>query len=174
MTIDSRSVSCTWIHWCPIVYPLSVISFVFEDTFWWTKGNQKDISRCAWQLFGFYIICVITIMIENYTMGPNSTSLFILTLRESYKLSDSRVILTCCCLQFWVPHFLHTGARVMSKDMRVRSVLKNLRKAHRRYFYFYFYFVKTNSLQLFFDFLFLIWNDCAFINSLQAGASETA
>ena len=128
MTIDSRSVSCTWIHWCPIVYPLSVISFVFEDTFWWTKGNQKDISRRAWQLFGFYIIRAITIMIENYTMGPiplvylyytcnyhydrklhngsNSTSLFILTLRESYKLSDSRVILTCCCLQFWVPHFL--------------------------------------------------------------------
>ena len=63
-------------------------------------------------------------MIENYTMGPNSTSLFILTLRESYKLSDSRVILTCCCLQFWVPHFLHTGASVMSKDMRARSVLK--------------------------------------------------
>lgn len=93
MTIDSRSVSCTWIHWCPIVYPLSVISFVFEDTFWRTKGNQKDISRRAWQLFGFYIIRVITIMIENYTMGPNSTSLFILTLRESYKLSDSRVIL---------------------------------------------------------------------------------
>ena len=29
-----------------------------------------------------YIICVITIMIENYTMGPNSTSLFILTLRK--------------------------------------------------------------------------------------------
>ena len=129
MTIDSRSVSCTWIHWCPIVYPLSVISFVFEDTFWWTKGNQKDISRRAWQLFGFYIIRAITIMIENYTMGPiplvylyytcnyhydrklhngsNSTSLFILTLRESYKLSDSRVILTCCCLQFWVPTSSH-------------------------------------------------------------------
>ena len=62
----------------------------------------------------------------------------------------------------------------MSKDMRDEVCLKNLRKAHRRYFYFYFYFVKTNSLQLFFDFLFLIWNDRAFINSLQAGASETA
>ena len=30
----------------------------------------------------FYIMYVITIMIENYTMGPNSTSLFILTLRK--------------------------------------------------------------------------------------------
>ena len=124
MTIDSRSVSCTWIHWCPIAYPLSVISFVFVETFWWTKGNQKDISRCAWQLFGFYIICVITIMIENYTMGPNSTSLFILTLRESYKLSDSRVILTCCCLQFWVPHFLTPAHIETLKCLRNEVCLK--------------------------------------------------
>ena len=49
-------------------------------------------------------------MIENYTMGPNSTKFIYITLRESYKLSDSRVILTC-------------------KDMRARSVFKNLRKA---------------------------------------------
>ena len=153
MTIDSRSVSCTWIHWCPIVYPLSVISFVFEDTFWWTKGNQKDISRRAWQLFGFYIIRAITIMIENYTMGPNSTSLFILTLRESYKLSDSRVILTCCCLQFWVPHFLHTGAGVMSKTC-VHEVCLKSTEGSSPVFLFYFYFVKTNSLKLFFDFYF--------------------
>ena len=124
MTIDSRSVSCTWIHWCPIVYPLSVISFVFEDTFWWTKGNQKDISRRAWQLFGFYIMYVITIMIENYTMGPNSTSLFILTLRESYKLSDSRVILTCCCLQFWVPHFPPPAHTETLKCLRTEVCLK--------------------------------------------------
>ena len=151
MTIDSRSGSCTWIHWCPIVYPLSVISFVFEDTFWWTKGNQKDISRRAWQLFGFYIICVITIMIENYTMGPNSTSLFILTLRESYKLSDSRVILTCCCLQFWVPHFLHTGASVMSKDMRARSVLKIYGRLIAGIFIFIFWFEMTVHLFLFFN-----------------------
>lgn len=130
MTIDSRSVSCTWIHWCPIVYPLSVISFVFEDTFWWTKGNQKDISRRAWQLFGFYIICVITIMIENYTMGPNSTSLFILTLRESYKLSDSRVILYLL-LPSILDHPLPTHRRMNEHRyvLRIRSVLKNLRKA---------------------------------------------
>ena len=124
MTIDSRSVSCTWIHWCPIVYPLSVISFVFVDTFWWTKGNQKDISRWAWQLFGFYIICVITIMIENYTMGPNSTSLFILTLRESYKLSDSRVILYLLLPSILGPPLPHTGARVMTKVMRNEVCLK--------------------------------------------------
>ena len=124
MTIDSRSVSCTWIHWCPIVYPLSVISFVFEDTFWWTKGNQKDISRQAWQLFGFYIICVITIMIENYTMGPNSTSLFILTLRESYKLSDSRGNTYLLLPSILGPPLPHTGARVMTKVMRNEVCLK--------------------------------------------------
>ena len=63
-------------------------------------------------------------MIENYTMGPNSTSLFILTLRESYKPSDSRVILTCCCLQFWVPHFLPPAHGVMTKVMRNEVCLK--------------------------------------------------
>ena len=141
MTIDSRSVSCTWIHWCPIVYPLSVISFVFEDTFWWTKGNQKDISRRAWQLFGFYIICVITIMIENYTTGPNSTSLFILTLRESYKLSDSRVILTCCCLQFWVPHFLTPAHGWWLKSCVTKCAQKST-EGLRPVFLFYFFNLK--------------------------------
>ena len=56
-------------------------------------------------------------------MGPNSTSLFILTLRESYKLSDSRVILTCCCLHLGSP-LPHTGARVMTKVMRNEVCLK--------------------------------------------------
>ena len=56
--------------------------------------------------------------------GSNSISLFILTLRESYKLSDSRVILTCCCLQFWVPPLPSTGARVMTKVMRNEVCLK--------------------------------------------------
>ena len=51
-------------------------------------------------IYLYYMCSVITIMIEDYTMGPNSTSLFILTLRKSYKLSDSRVILPCCGLQF--------------------------------------------------------------------------
>ena len=170
MTIDSRSGSCTWIHWCPIVYPLSVISFVFEDTFWWTKGNQKDISRRAWQLFGFYIICVITIMIENYTMGPNSTSLFILTLRESYKLSDSRVILTCCCLQFWVPTS-YTPAQVWCLKTCVHEVCL---KIYGRLIAGIFIFIFLIWNDCAFIFYFLIWNDCAFINSLQAGASETA
>ena len=63
-------------------------------------------------------------MIENYTMGPNSTSLFILTLRESYKLSDSRVILTCCCLSILGPPLPSTGARVMTKVMRNEVCLK--------------------------------------------------
>ena len=63
-------------------------------------------------------------MIENYTMGPNSTSLFILTLRESYKLSDSRVILTCCCLQFWIPPTSSHRRTVMSEDMRDEVCLK--------------------------------------------------
>ena len=123
MTIDSRSVSCTWIHWCPVVYPLSVISFVFEDTFWWTKGNQKDISHRAWQLFDLYYTC-------NYHYdrklhnGSNSTSLFILTLRESYKLSDSRVILYLLLPSILGPPLPSTGARVMTKVMRNEVCLK--------------------------------------------------
>ena len=68
-------------------------------------------------------------MIENYTMGPNSTSLFILTLRESYKTIRQQGNTYLLLPSIWVPHFLHTGASVMSKDMRARSVLKNLRKA---------------------------------------------
>ena len=128
MTIDSRSVSCTWIHWCPIVYPLSVISFVFWRHILVNQRKPERHITPSMTTVWFYIIRAITIMIENYTMGPiplvylyytcnyhydrklhngsNSTSLFILTLRESYKLSDSRVILTCCCLHLWVPHFL--------------------------------------------------------------------
>ena len=41
MTIDSRSVSCTWIHWCPIVYPLSVISFVLKTH----SGEPKETRK---------------------------------------------------------------------------------------------------------------------------------
>ena len=63
-------------------------------------------------------------MIENYTMGPNSTSLFILTLRESYKLSDSRVILYLLLPSILGPPLPHTGARVMSEDMRDEVCLK--------------------------------------------------
>ena len=96
-------------------------------------------------------------MIENYTMDPNSTSLFILTLRESYKLSDSRVILYLLLPSILGPPLPHTGARVMSEDMRDEVCLKS-----------------TEGLRPVFYFYFLIWNDCAFINSLQAGASETA
>ena len=96
-------------------------------------------------------------MIENYTMDPNSTSLFILTLRESYKLSDSRVILYLLLPSILGPPLPHTGARVMSEDMRDEVCLKIYGR------------LKAGIL-----FLFLIWNDCAFINSLQAGASETA
>ena len=123
MTIDSRSVSCTWIHWCPIVYPLSVISFVFEDTFWWTKGNQKDISRRAWQLFGFlYYTC-------NYHYdrklhnGSNSTSLFILTLRklQTIRQQGNTYLLLPSILG---PPLPHTGARVMTKVMRNEVCLK--------------------------------------------------
>ena len=67
-------------------------------------------------------------MIENYTMGPNSTSLFILTLRklQTIRQQGNTYLLLPSILG---PHFLHTGAYVMSKDMRARSVLKNLRKA---------------------------------------------
>ena len=74
---------------------------------------------------------------ENYTMGPNSTSLFILTLRklQTIRQQGNTYLLLPSILG---PHFLHTGASVMSKDMRARSVLKNLRKAYSRYFYFYF------------------------------------
>ena len=63
-------------------------------------------------------------MIENYTMDPNSTSLFILTLRESYKLSDSRVILYLLLPSILGPPLPHTGARVMSEDMRDEVCLK--------------------------------------------------
>ena len=94
-------------------------------------------------------------MIENYTMGPNSTSLFILTLRklQTIRQQGNTYLLLPSILG---PPLPHTGAQVMTKVMR-NEVCKNLRKAYGRYFYFYF----------------LIWNDCAFINSLQAGASET-
>ena len=61
---------------------------------------------------------------ENYTMGPNSTSLFILTLKK-------------------VTNYLpHTGAQVMTKVMRNEVWQKNLRKAYGRYFYFYFFNLK--------------------------------
>ena len=154
MTMNSRSASCTWIHWCPIVYPLSVISFVFEDAFWWTKGNQKDISRRAWQLFGFlYYMCNYHYD-ENYTMGPNSTSLFILTLRklQTIRQQGNTYLLLPSILG---PHFLPPAHGWWLKSCVTKCV-----KIYGR--------LKAGIL-----FLFLIWNDRAFINSLQAGASET-
>ena len=85
-------------------------------------------------------------MIENYTMGPiplvylyytcnyhydrklhngsNSTSLFILTLRESYKLSDSRGNTYLLLPSILGPPLPHTGARVMTKVMRNEVCLK--------------------------------------------------
>ena len=90
MTIDSRS---------------NCLDFIFYyEMYSTTKASKLWILEyiCCF----IYIICVITIMIENYTMDPNSTSLFILTLRESYKLSDSRVILYLLLPSPWVPHFL--------------------------------------------------------------------
>ena len=75
-----------------------------------------------------YIICVITIMIENYTMGPNSTSLFILTLRKLQTIRQQGNTLPAVAFNFGSP-LPHTGARVMSEDMRDEVCLKNLRKA---------------------------------------------
>ena len=46
------------------------------------KETRKTYHARHDNCLDFYIICVITIMIENYTMGPNSTSLFILTLKK--------------------------------------------------------------------------------------------
>ena len=96
-------------------------------------------------------------MIENYTMGPNSTSLFILTLRESYKLSDSRVI-----LYLLLPSIFGSPT---SSHRRTGDVWRHAWRSVQK---------STEGLRPVFYFYFLIWNDCAFINSLQAGASETA
>ena len=70
-----------------------------------------------------FIIRAITIMIENYTMGPNSTSLFILTLRESYNYQTAghTYLLLPSILG---PPLPHTGARVMTKVMRDEVCLK--------------------------------------------------
>ena len=107
-----------------------------------------------------YICCFIYIICnyhydENYTMGPNSTSLFILTLRKLQTIRQQGNTLPAVAFNFGSP--LLTPARVMSEDMRDEVCLKIYGR------------LKAGIL-----FLFLIWNDCAFINSLQAGASETA
>ena len=70
-----------------------------------------------------YIICVITIMIENYTMGPNSTSLFILTLRklQTIRQQGNTYLLLPSILG---PPLPSTGARVMTKVMRNEVCLK--------------------------------------------------
>ena len=62
-------------------------------------------------------------MIENYTMGPNSTSLFILTLRklQTIRQQGNTYLLLPSILG---PPLPHTGARVMSKDMRDEVCLK--------------------------------------------------
>ena len=124
MTIDSRSVSCTWIHWCPIVYPLSVISFVFLKIH---SGEPKETRKTYHaehdNCLDFYIMYVITIMIENYTMGPNSTSLFILTLRklQTIRQQGNTYLLLPSILG---PPLPSTGARVMTKVMRNEVCLK--------------------------------------------------
>ena len=88
-------------------------------------------------LFFIYIICVITIMIENYTMGPNSTSLFILTLRklQTIRQQGNTYLLLPSILG---PPLPHTGARVMSKDMRDEVCLKIYGRLKAGIFIFYF------------------------------------
>ena len=54
-----------------------------------------------------YIICVITIMIENYTMGPNSTSLFILTLRKLQTIRQQGNTLPAVAFNFGSPTSSH-------------------------------------------------------------------
>ena len=56
-------------------------------------------------------------MIENYTMGPNSTSLFVLTLRklQTIRQQGNTYLLLPSILGLPLPH---TGARVMTKVMR--------------------------------------------------------
>ena len=95
-------------------------------------------------------------MIENYTMGPNSTSLFILTLRKLQTIRQQGNTLPAVAFNFRSPTSSHRRTGDVWRHAW-RSVLKNLGR------------LKAGIL-----FLFLIWNDCAFINSLQAGASETA
>ena len=65
---------------------------------------------------------------ENYTMGPNSTSLFILTLRklQTIRQQGNTYLLLPSILG---PPLPSTGARVMTKVMRNEVCLKNLRKA---------------------------------------------
>ena len=64
-------------------------------------------------------------MIENYTMGPNSTSLFILTLRESYKTIRQQGNTYLLLPSLLGPPLPHTGARVMTKVMRNEVCLKS-------------------------------------------------
>ena len=67
-------------------------------------------------------------MIENYTMGPNSTSLFILTLRklQTIRQQGNTYLLLPSILG---PHFLPPAHIETLKCLRNESVLKNLRKA---------------------------------------------
>ena len=75
-------------------------------------------------------------MIENYTMGPNSTSLFILTLRklQTIRQQGNTYLLLPSILG---PPLPHTGARVMSKDMR-DEVWQKSTEGLRPVFLFYF------------------------------------
>ena len=69
MTIDSRSVSCTWIHWCPIV-SFKCYIFCFLKTHSGEPKETRKTYHAEHDNCLIYIIRVITIMIENYTMGP--------------------------------------------------------------------------------------------------------
>ena len=74
-------------------------------------------------------------MMKNYTMGPNSTSLFILTLRKLQTIRQQvSYLLLPSIHRSPLPH---TGAQVMTKVMRNEVCLK-IWKAYGRYFYFIF------------------------------------
>ena len=76
-------------------------------------------------------------MIENYTMGPNSTSLFILTLRKLQTIRQQGNTLPAVAFNLGPP-LPHTGARVMSKDMRNEVCLKIYGRLKAGIFLFYF------------------------------------
>ena len=86
-------------------------------------------------------------MIENYTMGFK---------RKLQTIRQQGNTLPAVAFNLGPP-LPSTGARVMTKVMRNEVCLKIYGRLKAGIFIF-----------------FLNWNDCAFINSLQAGASETA
>ena len=63
-------------------------------------------------------------MIENYTMGPNSTSLFILTFKRKLQTIRQQGNTYLLLPSILGPPLPHTGARVMTKVMRNEVCLK--------------------------------------------------